>query len=541
MDFHQIINECSLGGICGGCFYVQNKPDKEQPSRELAHAEGCSLDGPDSMSKKAGRNESEAGDLRMLDGIAGAAEPRSNPCSALKMSSSREHALAKGISCADQLLRKEQRVRRLLDTACGEDAYGYEGTIESPLLFAYRNKMEYSFGDALKDGPLTLGLHKKRSFYDVIDVDCCNLVHEDCNRIVNAVGQYFRELGLTYNDKRTHLGYLRHLLIRRTVNTGEILIDLVTTSQPLIPVEKHADINETSIYMPESFAGYVPVSAGVDKVSILSDEPVRKKRGRGRRGSDIEIIPGSVRAAEHTAVLSEAAVMEGFVRCIMKLHQEGRLEGTVRGILHTYNDSLSDAVKNDRTDLLFGEDHITEELLSLRFRISPFSFFQTNTKGAEVLYSRVREFIGEELGPKMRVFDLYSGTGTIAQMLAPCAREVIGVEIIEEAVEAARENARLNGLSNCRFVADDVLHALDTLEAPDLIVLDPPRDGVNAKALQKIIGYGVKNMVYVSCKPESLARDLEMLQYAGYRVVRSAAVDQFPWTDNIETIVLLSK
>ena len=512
MDFHQIINECSLGGICGGCFYVQNKPDKEQ---------------------------------------------RSNPCSAPTANCSREHALAKGISYADQLLRKEQRVRRLLDTACGEDAYGYEGTIESPLLFAYRNKMEYSFGDALKDGPLTLGLHKKRSFYDVIDVDCCNLVHEDCNRIVNAVGQYFRELGLTYNDKRTHLGYLRHLLIRRTVNTGEILIDLVTTSQPLIPVEKHADINETSIYMPESFAGYVPAAAGNDlkppvsgasmpafpesSSAAHSSEPVRKKRGRGRRGSDIEIIPGSVRAAEHTAVLSEAAVMEGFVRCIMKLQQEGRLEGTVRGILHTYNDSLSDAVKNDRTDLLFGEDHITEELLSLQFRISPFSFFQTNTKGAEVLYSRVREFIGEELGPKMRVFDLYSGTGTIAQMLAPCAREVIGVEIIEEAVEAARENARLNGLSNCRFVADDVLHALDTLEAPDLIVLDPPRDGVNAKALQKIIGYGVKNMVYVSCKPESLARDLEMLQYAGYRVVRSAAVDQFPWTDNIETIVLLSK
>ena len=500
MDFHQIINECSLGGICGGCFFVKNKPDKEQPSRELAHAEG--------------------------------------------------------ISYADQLWQKEQRVRRLLDAACGEDAYGYEGTIESPLLFAYRNKMEYSFGDAVKDGPLTLGLHKKRSFYDVIDVDCCNLVHEDCNCIVSAVGQYFRELGLSYNDKRTHLGYLRHLLIRRTVNTGEILIDLVTTSQPLIPVEKHADINETAIYAPESFAGYVPAAAGNDlkppvsgasmpalpeSSAAHSSEPVRKKRGRGRRGSDIEIIPGSVRAADGTAVLSEPEVLEGFVGCIMKLQQEGRLEGTVRGILHTYNDSLSDAVKNDRTDLLFGEDHITEELLGLKFRISPFSFFQTNTKGAEVLYSKVREFIGEELGPEMRVFDLYSGTGTIAQMLAPCVREVIGVEIIEEAVEAARENATLNGLSNCRFVADDVLHALDTLEAPDLIVLDPPRDGVNARALQKIIGYGLKNMVYVSCKPESLARDLEMLQYAGYRVVRSAAVDQFPWTDNIETICLLAR
>ncbi|MBQ2040780.1 MAG: class I SAM-dependent RNA methyltransferase, partial [Lachnospiraceae bacterium] len=186
---------------------------------------------------------------------------------------------------------------------------------------------------------------------------------------------------------------------------------------------------------------------------------------------------------------------------LLLLQYAGALEGKIVGILHTVNDSLSDAVKNDRTDLLYGEDHITEELLGLKFRISPFSFFQTNTKGAELLYSKVREFIDEELGPDMRVFDLYSGTGTIAQMLAPCVREVVGVEIVEEAVEAAGVNAEANGLTNCSFIADDVLHALDALEAPDLIIMDPPRDGINPKALKKIIDYGVKNMVYVSCKP----------------------------------------
>jgi tRNA/tmRNA/rRNA uracil-C5-methylase (TrmA/RlmC/RlmD family) len=401
--------------------------------------------------------------------------------------------------------------------------------------------MEYSFGDDRKDGPLTLGLHKKRSFYDVIDVDCCRLVHEDCNRIVKAAGEYFRALGLTYADKRTHLGYLRHLLIRRTVNTGEILIDVVTTSQPLIPVEKHTDINNTAIYAPESFAeNFAGNAAPVGNAGLFIQEPIRRK-GRGRRGSDIEIIPGKVRAAAGTPMLSEAEVMDGFTECLLKLQKEERLEGTIRGILHTYNDSLSDAVKNDSTAVLYGEDHITEELLGLKFRISPFSFFQTNTKGAELLYTKVREFISGELGPEMRVFDLYSGTGTIAQMLAPCVKEVTGVEIVEEAVEAARVNAAANGLSNCRFVADDVLHALDTMEEPDLIILDPPRDGVNPKALQKIIGFGVRSMVYVSCKPESLARDLEMLQYAGYRVLRSAAVDQFPWTDNIETVALLRR
>ena len=451
-----------------------------------------------------------------------------------------------GCSCAEttyagQLAHKEQRVRTLLDGACGADTYGYEGTAASPTIFGYRNKMEYSFGDDRKDGPLTLGLHKKRSFYDVIDVDCCRLVHEDCNRIVKATGEYFRARGLTYADKRTHLGYLRHLLIRRTVHTREILIDVVTTSQPLSPVEKHADINNTAIYAPESFAGnFAGNAAPVGNAGLFIQEPIRRK-GRGRRGSDIEIIPGKVRTAAGTPMLSEAEVMDGFAECLLKLQKEERLEGTIRGILHTYNDSLSDAVKNDSTAVLYGEDHITEELLGLKFRISPFSFFQTNTKGAELLYTKVREFISGELGPEMRVFDLYSGTGTIAQMLAPCVKEVTGVEIVEEAVEAARVNAAANGLSNCRFVADDVLHALDTMEEPDLIILDPPRDGVNPKALQKIIGFGVRSMVYVSCKPESLARDLEMLQYAGYRVIRSAAVDQFPWTDNIETVALLRR
>ena len=484
MNYNTIMNECSLGGICGGCSCAET-------------------------------------------------------------------------TYAEQLAHKEQRVRTLLDGACGADTYGYEGTAASPMIFGYRNKMEYSFGDDRKDGPLTLGLHKKRSFYDVIDVDCCRLVHEDCNRIVKAAGEYFRARGLTYADKRTHLGYLRHLLTRRTVNTGEILIDVVTTSQPLIPVEKHADINNTAIYAPESFAVFFAGNAAPDGTAAAGgvltagaapvgntgpflQEPVRRK-GRGRRGSDIEIIPGKVRAAAGTPMLSEAEVMEGFTECILRLQKEERLEGTIRGILHTYNDSLSDAVKNDSTAVLYGEDHITEELLGLKFRISPFSFFQTNTRGAELLYAKVREFISGELGPEMRVFDLYSGTGTIAQMLAPCVKEVTGVEIVEEAVEAARANAKANGLFNCRFVADDVLHALDTMEEPDLIILDPPRDGVNPKALQKIIGFGVRSMVYVSCKPESLARDLEMLQYAGYRILRSAAVDQFPWTDNIETIALLRR
>ena len=197
-------------------------------------------------------------------------------------------------------------------------------------------------------------------------------------------------------------------------------------------------------------------------------------------------------------------------------------------------------MQSDETRVLYGQEYVYEELLGLKFKISVFSFFQTNSLGAEVLYSKAREYIGDT--KDKLIFDLYSGTGTIAQILAPVAKKVVGVEIIEEAVEAAKVNASLNNLDNCEFIAGDVLKVIDDLQdKPDLIVLDPPRDGINPKALQKIIDFGVDRMVYISCKPTSLARDLEMLQEQGYKVVKAAAIDQFPNTNHVETVCLLSK
>lgn len=212
---------------------------------------------------------------------------------------------------------------------------------------------------------------------------------------------------------------------------------------------------------------------------------------------------------------------------------------------------MADTVTNEGTDVLYGQDFFYEELLGLRFKITPFSFFQTNSLGAEVLYQTAREFIGDALPSGTDadiaehgkiVFDLYSGTGTIAQMLSPVAKKVIGVEIIEEAVEAAKENVQLNGLHNCEFIAGDVLKVIDSIEEkPDYIVLDPPRDGINPKALEKIIRYNVPQMVYISCKPTSLVRDLEVLQARGYEVKKVCCVDMFPSTFHVETVVLLSK
>ena len=216
------------------------------------------------------------------------------------------------------------------------------------------------------------------------------------------------------------------------------------------------------------------------------------------------------------------------------------LEGTIAGILHTINDSPADVVQSDETRILYGKDFFYEYLEDLRFKITPFSFFQTNTLGAEVLYGKVREYVGETRDKL--IYDLYSGTGTIAQMLAPVAKQAVGVEIVEEAVEAARRNAKRNGLTNCTFIAGDVLKVLDTLpQKPDLIVLDPPREGVHPKALPRIAAYGVDRIVYISCKPTSLLQDLAVLQYAGYEVSRSCAVDMFCGTGHVETVVLLTR
>ena len=378
-----------------------------------------------------------------------------------------------------QLEIKANQVKKLLADAIGtEEETGYEfiGIKESPMKSEYRNKMEFSFGDEYKGGPLALGMHKRGSFYDLVTVSDCKIVDSDFRKILMITLKFFSEKNIPYFHRLTHVGYLRHLLVRKAVNTGEILIDIVTTSQ-------------------------------------------REQLG----GNDED---------------------EMFKEWNYKLISSG-LNGKIKGILHTKNDSVADVVKNEWTEILYGEDFFYEELLGLKFKISPFSFFQTNSLGAEVLYQTAREFIldGDEnaLNEKI-VYDLYSGTGTIAQMMAPVCKEVVGVEIVEEAVEAAKENATLNGLTNCKFLAGDVLKVLDDIEEkPDYIILDPPRDGIHPKALEKIIAYGVENMVYISCKPTSLARDLEVFTARGYEVRRVCCVDMFPNTVHVETVVLLSQ
>ncbi len=212
------------------------------------------------------------------------------------------------------------------------------------------------------------------------------------------------------------------------------------------------------------------------------------------------------------------------------------LDGKIVGILHIVNDGLADVVKCDEMNILYGRDYFYEDILGLRFKISPFSFFQTNSRGAEVLYNTAIDFIGDS--HDKTVFDLYCGTGTIGQIIARKAKQVIGIEIVEEAVKAANENAQMNGLNNCEFIAGDVLKKIDELkDSPDIIILDPPRVGVNPKALDKILDYKAKEIIYISCNPKTLVENLKQIQDNGYGVDKVVCMDMFPHTPHVECVV----
>ena len=361
-----------------------------------------------------------------------------------------------------QLDFKVDQVKRLLDEG-NIEGYEFLGIEESPEVFEYRNKMEFTFGDMEKGGELTLGMHVKNRSFSIITVDNCKIVDEDFRKILTATLEHFRKTDLPYYKVMKHEGYLRNLVVRKAINTGEILVNLVTTTQVNYDLTK-------------------------------------------------------------------------FVEEIIALN----LNGKIAGIIHTLNDSLSDVVQADEVKTLYGREYIIEDLLGLKFKINPFAFFQTNTKGAEKLYSMVRDFMGNS--DNKVVFDLYCGTGTIGQIVAPKAKKVVGIELIEEAVEAAKENAKLNNLENCQFIAGDVAKVIQNVkDKPDIIILDPPRAGVHPVALDYVIKFNAKEIIYVSCNPKSLVTDLQVLTKAGYKIEKIKLKDMFPHTPHVETVCRLYK
>ena len=366
------------------------------------------------------------------------------------------------VDYAKQLEIKEEQVLELFEDA-GIRGFEFLGVQGSPDNVGYRNKMEYTFGDEVKGGPLTLGLHKKGRHIDIQTVDGCILVDSDFNTILKESLAFFQDAELPYYRVVNHEGYLRNLVVRKGIHTDEIMVNIVTSSQCEFDMSKFADM------------------------------------------------------------------INGL-----------ELKGNVVSILHTINDGLADAVQCDEMRILYGVDYLHEEILGLKFKISPFSFFQTNTKGAEQLYTIARDFIGDHSNKV--VFDLYSGTGSIGQLMAEKAKKVYGIEIIEEAVVAANENAKLNGLDNCEFIAGDVKDTVKSLDVkPDLIIVDPPRPGIHKQAIKDICDFGAKEIVYISCNPKTLVDDLKDFIGYGYVPEKVKCMDMFPNTPHCESVVKLYK
>lgn len=551
-----------------------------------------------------------------------------------------------------QLELKKNQVLKLINGVAGENSYIFDGIFPSPCIWGYRNKMEFSFGDEYKGGPLSLGLHKKGSIHDIINASGCRIVNNDYSKILDCIREYFFKRNIPHYNKNTHTGILRHLLIRRSASTGEILVALVTASGlenymcgedgSIVQDKCSADDNNTFCNVIDcKNASYMDMHNSPEDSTNTSIQKRNEKPGDNLscnniclREQDKNNITQDKQGADN---IDKSEKSENYKNCLYGLGtelQHLQLEGRITGFLHIINNGLGDVVKSDETHIIFGKDWITEEILGLKFRISVFSFFQTNTKGAEVLYSCARNYIYGKpaygMGNLMRiygiqygtgdfekedsicipegknqentvkninkvlkentgeinidvasvdisgnilkgnmeintdnnleeietqnietdnfledkiVFDLYSGTGTIAQIIAPVAKKVTGVEIVEEAVEAARQNAEYNGLKNCEFIAGDVLKVLEEIdEKPGFIILDPPREGVHPKALKKICEeIKIPEMVYISCKPTSLARDITELQKYGYSIRRLCCVDMFPQTTHVECVCLLHR
>lgn len=369
--------------------------------------------------------------------------------------------LYQGIPYEEQLENKRRDVETEL-VKSGLNPALAQSVEPSPALYGYRNKMEYTFGNEYRDAPLSLGLHRRKSFMSIVHTDECRIVPPEFNDILRATHALCVDAGYDFYHKKRHEGLLRTLVVRKGMRTGELLVNIVTTSQG------HFDA-------------------------------------------------------------------DAFCRMLLELPFADRFAG----ILHTVNDGVADTVRCDTLHVLYGRDYYVEQLMGLEFNVGAFSFFQTNVDAVERMFNRAISSISSLDGKT--VWDLYSGTGTLAMTLAQSARQSIGVEISEESVEMARQSAARNGLGNCSFIAGDVLRVLDSLEPkPDIIVVDPPRAGIHPKALKKIVSVGVPEVLYISCNPKTMIRDLAQAMEAGYRLASFQAFDNFAFTRHIEAVSLLS-
>lgn len=379
---------------------------------------------------------------------------------------------------SEQLRVKRKQVLDALERLGGFDTPSVADCIPAEQTFGYRNKIDMDFTDMryltadevgvpeeelAKPSDFALGFHAPGCFSKAIDIDHCDIASEEMNQAVEAVRVFCRDRKLSIYSTFTHEGFLRNLVVRRGGQTGELMVNLIT-----------------STYEPELMK-------------------------------------------ELCAVLQSAL--------------GDKLTTFVNGISSRKNL----VAFNEEEHVLFGEGHITDRLAEYTYRVSPNSFFQTNTAQAEVLYNEIikqADFQGSET-----VYDLFCGTGSIALFAAKHCGKVLGIELVESAVADAQKNADEHGAQNCTFRQMDLMHfgkIRDDLEAfglPDIVITDPPRAGMHPKAVKMLRDLAPPVVIYVSCGPASLARDGQLLCEEGlYKLVSCQPVDMFPQTNHVESV-----
>ncbi len=354
----------------------------------------------------------------------------------------------------------------------------------SPTIDGYRNKVEFSYGKYLSkkydvEQHFNVGFHKQGEFSKIEDMEGCALIDEVQNEIFREIKKFSKTMGLPVYDQMRNEGFFRHIMIRRTHFADELML-LIS-------------------FNPEYFETNNNVNKE-EKLEILKD-------------------------------------------FLVSLTQKYDI---IKSIYFSHNPNKADVCIWD-LELIYGKETITEKLLDLEFQISPTSFFQTNSTGAEKLYSLVLDFAHKDDLKNQTVLDLYGGTGTIGMIFAKHgAKQVTSVELVTSASKDGEKNAKNNWISNMNFVNAKVEDFLEKYIAEwkkaDLLVIDPPRAGMHPSALPNILKFATKQMIYVSCNPSTLARDLEyILQNSEYKIEKVQAKDMFPHTNHIETIVSLVK
>lgn len=383
----------------------------------------------------------------------------------------------------------------------------------------YRNKAQFPFGKG-KDGRIITGFYAGRT-HSIIEAEDCLLGVEENKKILDCIRSHMEQYGIEPYDETTHQGLVRHALIRKGFRTGELMVCLVLNGS----VKQLTAAEELVERLKGLFDGEAVETGDVETALIATEmaETEIVEAESGEMGPSEMGIAGGAGAAGK-AVLTPASRMAS-ISCSINRERTNVIMGT--------------KIVN-----LYGPGYITDYIGNVQYRISPLSFYQVNPVQTERLYGTALEYAG--LTGEETVWDLYCGIGTISLFLAQKAKKVYGVEIVPQAIEDARANAKLNGMENVEFFvgkAEEVLpeqYEKHHVYA-DVIVVDPPRKGCDPVCLDTIVKMAPKRVVYVSCDSATLARDLKYLGERGYAVEKVRGCDMFGQTGHVETVVLLSR